>query len=70
MKVGDLVWARWFDDCMGIVLDVVFDDVNVEFSYRIKWWWLPNSCNKGTFESREYIEDLMTKEERCSKQET
>lgn len=69
MRVGDLVWARWQDDCFGVVIDIVFDDVNVEFSYRIKWWWLPHSLNRGTYESREYIEDLVTKEEKCSKQE-
>tara|TARA_B100000282_G_scaffold256932_1_gene203554 strand:- start:314 stop:520 length:207 start_codon:yes stop_codon:yes gene_type:complete len=67
MRVGDLVWARWHDGCMGIVIDITFDDVNIEYSYRVKWWW--HIHTKGTFESREYIEDLVTKEEKCSKQE-
>ena len=67
MQIGDLVWARWHDGCMGIVIDILFDDVSVEYSYRIKWWWFEHI--KDSFESREYIEDLVTKEEKCSKQE-
>ena len=65
MRVGDLVWARWQDDCYGIIIGYTFDEINVEYLYRIKWWWLPNSCNKGTFETLEYEEDLVTKEEKC-----
>ncbi len=63
MQIGDLVWARWAEQCMGIVIAIDFDEENVEFSYRIKWVW------NGTYESLEYIEDLITKEEKCSKQE-
>ena len=59
MQIGDLVWARWEKDCMGIVLDVVFDETDIEFSYRIKWVF------QYPYESREYIEDLITKEEKC-----
>ena len=62
MQIGDLVWARWAEQCMGVVIDVIFDETDVEFSYRIKWCW------NGTHESREYLEDLITKEEKCSKQ--
>ena len=65
MQVGDLVWARWQDDCFGIVIDVTFDEMEVEFSYRVKWWWLPHHPYTGTFESREYEEDLVTKEKKC-----
>ena len=67
MQIGDLVWARWQDNCMGIVIGYTFDEVNVEYCYRIKWWW--RGAMKGTYESQEYIEDLITKEEKCSKQE-
>ena len=68
MQVGDLVWARWADDCIGIVIDTMFDENNVEHLYRVKWWGLGyGTC---THETLEYIEDLVTKEEKCSKQET
>ena len=63
MRVGDLVWARWANNCMGVVIDVIFDEIDIEYSYRIKWVF------QQTYESREYIEDLITKEEKCSKQE-
>ena len=67
MRVGDLVWARWQEDCMGIIIDIIFDETDVEYSYRVKWWGLGfGTC---THETREYIEDLVTKEEKCSKQE-
>ena len=64
MRIGDLVWARWQDNCFGIVIGYTFDEVNVEYCYRIKWFW-----NCYNYESQEYIEDLLTKEEKCSKQE-
>ena len=64
MKVGDLVWARWAEQCIGIVIDIIFDETEVEYSYRIKWLF------QSPYESREYIEDLITKEEKCSKQVT
>ena len=67
MQIGDLVWARWQDDCYGIVIGYTFDEINVEYLYRIKWWL--TGTIKRTFESQEYIEDLVTKEEKCSKQE-
>ena len=68
MQVGDLVWARWADDCIGIVIDTMSDGINVEHLYRVKWWGLGyGTC---THETLEYIEDLVTKEEKCSKQET
>ena len=38
MQIGDLVWARWQDDCYGIVIGYTFDEINVEYLYRIKWW--------------------------------
>ena len=67
MQIGDLVWARWVDDCIGIVIDTVVDEINVEHLYRVKWWGLGyGTC---THETLEYIEDLVTKEEKCSKQE-
>jgi hypothetical protein len=62
MKVGDLVWSRWQEDCIGIIIDVLYDDKGMEFSYRVKWWW--TNCNR-LGESREYGEDLVTKEEKC-----
>ncbi len=67
MQIGDLVWARWQDNCFGIVIGYTFDEVNVEYCYRIKWWW--KGTANTTSETREYIEDLITKEEKCSKQE-
>ena len=67
MQIGDLVWARWQDDCYGIVIGYAFDQINMEYLYRIKWW-LTGTIMR-TFESQEYIEDLVTKEEKCSKQE-
>jgi hypothetical protein len=67
MKIGDLVWARWQDDCFGIVIDTMFDEINVEHLYRVKWWGL--GFGICTHETLEYIEDLLTKEEKCSKQE-
>ena len=66
MQVGDLVWARWQEDCIGIIIDVLYDDKEMEFSYRVKWWW--TNCNR-LGESREYREDLVSKEEKCLKQE-
>ncbi len=63
MRVGDLVWARWAEQCIGIVIGIIFDETEVEYSYRIKWLF------QSPYESREYIEDLVTKEEKCSKQE-
>ena len=59
MQVGDLVWARWEDNCFGIIVDVTFDDRDMAWAYRVKWWWV-----NGIHESREYIEDLVTKEEK------
>ena len=67
MQVGDLVWARWLDNCFGIVIDVVFETADIEPCYRIKWWW--TGYDHGTHITLEYIEDLVTKEEKCSKQE-
>ena len=67
MQIGDLVWAKWQDNCMGIVVGYTFDEVNVEYCYRIKWFW--NGFVNGTYETQENIEDLLTKEEKCSKQE-
>ena len=64
MRVGDLVWARWQEDYMGIIIDIIFDETDVEYSYRVKWVF------QQPYESREYIEDLVTKEEKCLKQET
>ena len=39
MQIGDLVWARWAERCMGIVIGYTFDEVNVEYCYRIRWFW-------------------------------
>ena len=64
MQVGDLVWARWQDKCIGIVLDVVSDETDVEPCYRIKWWWY-TIIGESTFESREYESALLTVEEKC-----
>ncbi len=63
MQIGNLVWARWAEQCMGIVIAIDFDEIEVEYSYRIKWVW------NGTYESLEYEEDLITVEEKCLKQE-
>ena len=68
MQIGDLVWARWADDCIGIVIGTMLDEINVEHLYRVKWWGL--GYGTSTHETLEYIEDLVTKEEKCSKQET
>ena len=59
MQIGDLVWARWAEQCMGIVIGYTFDETEVEYSYRIKWFW------NATYESLEYEEDLITVEEKC-----
>ncbi len=68
MQIGDLVWARWQDNCFGIVIGYTFDEVNVEYCYRIKWWGLGfGTC---THETQEYIEDLITKEEKCETKKT
>jgi len=67
MQIGDLVWARWQDNFFGIVIGYTFDEVNVEYCYRIKWF--SSIYVNGTHETQEYIEDLVTKEEKCSKQE-
>ena len=66
MQIGDLVWARWQEDCMGIIIDITFDELDMAFAYRVKWWW---TAWDSVHESREYEEDLVTKEEKCSKQE-
>lgn len=66
MQVGDLVWARWQEDCMGIIIDITFDELDMAYAYRVKWWW---ATWDSVHESREYEEDLVTKEEKCSKQE-
>ena len=64
MQIGDLVWSRYLDQCMGIVLDVVSDETDVEPCYRVKWWW-NNILGENTFESREYESHLDTVEEKC-----
>ena len=63
MQIGDLVWARWAEHCIGVVIGYTFDETEVECSYRIKWFW-----NGTTSDSLEYEEDLITVEEKCSKQ--
>ena len=63
MRIGDLVWARWSPDCFGIVIGYTFDEVNVEYCYRIRWWRI--SYDIGIHETQEYIEDLITVEEKC-----
>ena len=61
MRVGDLVWARWAEQCMGIVVKIDFED-NVGYPYyRIRWFF----DNGGTNETVEFEDDLLTKEEKC-----
>ena len=62
MQVGDLVWARWELNAMGVIIKVSFEDNIGEIYYRVRWLdsWL---C------SLEFEGDLVTKEEKCSKQE-
>ncbi len=60
MQVGDLVWARWESNTMGVIVKVSFEDNTAQVCYRVRWflrWTL------------EFEEDLVTKEEKCSKQE-
>ena len=64
MKVGDLVWARWETDTMGIIVKVLVEDNTGQVCYRIQW------LSGWTRSSLEFGLDLLTKEEKCSKQET
>ena len=63
MQVGDLVWARWADT-MGIIIKVSFEDNIGEVYYRVMWF------GGWTRDTLEFEGDLVTKEEKCSKQET
>jgi len=62
MQVGDLVWARWQENCFGIIIGQTFSEVHNEYLYRVKWWW--TDYNR-LGESLEYEEDLVSKEEKC-----
>ena len=62
MQVGDLVWARWADT-MGIITKVSFEDNIGEVYYRVMWF------GGWTRDTLEFEGDLVTKEEKCSKQE-
>ena len=63
MQIGDLVWARWESNCMGVIIKVSFEDNIGEVYYRVRWFdsWLR--------ESLEFEGDLVTKEVKCLKQE-
>jgi uncharacterized protein YodC (DUF2158 family) len=63
MQIGDLVWARWESNTMGVIVKVSFDDNIGQVCYRIHWF---NSWARRTLE---FEEDLVTKEEKCLKQE-
>ena len=58
MKVGSLVRAKWLDQSLGIVIDVVFDEYEVAYSYRVKWFVSVND-QTSPHETREYAEDLV-----------
>ena len=62
MQVGDLVWARWEIATMGVIIKVSFEDNIGEVYYRVRWF------DSWSRESLEFEGDLVTKEEKCSKQ--
>ena len=64
MQVGDLVWARWETNVMGVIVKVSFEDNTGQVCYHVRWFsgWTRNSL--------EFEQDLVTKEEKCLKQET
>ena len=64
MQIGDLVWARWETNAMGVIVKVSFEDNTAQVCYRVRWF---DSWARWTLE---FEEDLVTKEEKCSKQET
>jgi hypothetical protein len=60
MQIGDLVWARWAEQCMGIVVKIDFED-NIGLTYyRIRWF-----LDNGEIETVEFEDDLVTVEEKC-----
>jgi len=63
MQVGDLVWSKWDSSAMGIIVKVLFEDNTGQFCYRVHWF---DSWARWT---QEFEDDLLTKEEKCSKQE-
>ena len=63
MQIGDLVWARWETNAMGVIVKVSFEDNTGQVCYRVRWF---DSWARWTLE---FEEDLVTKEEKCLKQE-
>ena len=59
MQVGDLVWARWESDSMGVIVKVLFEDNIGQVYYRVHWF------DGWTRWTQEFEEDLVTKEEKC-----
>ena len=59
MQVGDLVWARWETNAMGVIVKVSFEDNIGQVYYRVYWF---DSWTRWT---QEFEEDLVTKEEKC-----
>lgn len=59
MQVGDLVWARWETNAMGVIVKVSFEDNTAQVCYRVRWF---DSWTRWTLE---FEEDLLTKEEKC-----
>jgi hypothetical protein len=62
MRVGDLVWSKWDSSAMGIIVKVSFEDNIGQFCYRVHWF---DSWARWT---QEFEDDLLAKEEKCSKQ--
>ena len=61
MQIGDLVWARWEISSMGIVIKVCTQRDIDEVYYRVRWFF----ANGVSHETVEFIDDLVTKEEKC-----
>tara|TARA_Y100000592_G_C5254935_1_gene214585 strand:- start:193 stop:375 length:183 start_codon:yes stop_codon:yes gene_type:complete len=59
MRVGDLVWARWESDSMGVIVKVLFEDNIGQVYYHVHWF------DGWTRRTQEFEEDLVTKEEKC-----
>ena len=64
MRVGDLVWARWEMNTMGVITKVSFEDNIGEIYYRVMWF------GGWTRDTLEFEDDLVTKEEKCETKKT
>lgn len=64
MRVGDLVWCRWdINNTIGVIIKILYEDNIGEVYYCVAW-------SDGLPDSLEFEYDLVTKEEKCLKQET